>query len=103
MEEFPLLDRLVRRHENRGFAVVSINIDPAHDGSARELMRLHGYPFTALTVPDAVWKDRHGVRVTPFNLLVDRAGHVVLELTFNDREARAIAEREIEALVTRQP
>ena len=102
MEEFPLLEHLVRTHGSRGLTVVSINVDPADDESARELMRVHGYPFTALTVPDAAWKDRHGIRGTPFNLLVDRAGRIVLEPTFNDRDARTIAEREIEALVTRQ-
>jgi hypothetical protein len=103
VEEFPLLERLVKKHGSRGFAVVSINVEPADDGSARELMRLHGYPFTALTVPDAAWKDRHGVRSTPFNLLLDRAGRIVLEPTFASRDVRAIAEHEIVALIARRP
>jgi hypothetical protein len=66
-------------------------------------MRLHGYPFTALTVPDAAWEDRHGVLSTPLNLLVDRFGRIVLEPSFSSRDARDISAREIEALVARRP
>jgi hypothetical protein len=102
VEEFPLLERLYEKHKGQGFAVVSINIEPGDNGSALELMRLHRYPFTALTTPDPAWRRRYKVESAPANFLLDRTGRIVLKPAFGDPPARAIAEGEIDALVARQ-
>ena len=72
MEEFPLLERLLEKHKGRGFAVLSINIEPEDDASALELMRVNKYTFLALAVPDPAWRDQYGVRSAPTNFLIDR-------------------------------
>jgi hypothetical protein len=101
VEDFPLLERLYETHKSQGFAVVSINIEPGDNGSALELMRLHSYSFTALTTPDPAWRRRSQIESAPANFLLDRAGRIVLKPTFGDLPARAVAAREIEALVVR--
>jgi len=102
VEEFPLLERLLQKHQGRGFAVLSINIEPEDGASALELMRVNKYTFMALAVPDLAWRDRYGVRSAPANFLLDRAGRLVLQPTFDTAAARAVAEREIEALIVRR-
>ena len=75
-EEMPSMERLYRRHKDRGFTIVAISID--HDSADRVAAFANAL---GLTFPIALDRkghvaSRYTVRALPSSFLIDRTGHI---------------------------
>jgi thioredoxin-related protein len=77
--EFPHIEKLVDKYGSRGFVVVTMNVLPADDATAKSMMDRRGYKFTNLTTPDDDWASKnYQLHGTPTTILLDAGGKVIL-------------------------
>jgi hypothetical protein len=94
------------KYESRGFAVLSINLEPAQRQSALPLLAAMRVGFVPLE-SDWDWAEKHyGVDGTPATALIDAQGRIVFRPEVHDTRSRILLERQVEALLeraTREP
>ena len=89
------------KYENRGLAVLAINVEPAQRRSVLPLLTAMGIRFVPLE-GDWTWADhQYGVQGTPETALIDPQGRIMFRPRVHDAATRAVLEREIEALLNR--
>jgi len=77
-KERPHLEALYQKYKSRGFVVVAISIDVEGTAAVRPYVRKHKLTFSHLLDPESeVARGYFGLRGTPTNYLVDRAGNAV--------------------------
>ena len=77
-KERPHLEALYQKYKSRGFVVVAISIDAEGAAAVRPYVRKHKLTFSHLLDPESeVARGYFGLRGTPTNYLVDRAGNAV--------------------------
>ena len=92
---------MFEKFESRGFAVLSINVEPAQRDLVVPVMAALGVRFVGLQ-SDWKWAEEHyGVKGTPDTALVDQQGRIMFKPHVHDAETQAVLEREVEALLSR--
>ena len=76
-KEMPSMERLYRRHKQRGFAIVAISIDTGGTESVASFVRQLGLTFPIGLDPDLQVANRYTVRALPSSFLIDRTGNIV--------------------------
>ena len=88
-------------YQDRGFAVLAINVEPEQRGLVVPVMTALGVGFLPLQ-SDWKWAEEHyGVNGTPDTALVDQQGRIMFKPHVHDAETRGVLAREVEALLNR--
>ena len=101
-EEFPHLQQALEKFENRGFAVLAINCEPAQRKSVLPLREAMGITFVPVESDWAWAEQQYGVTGTPEALLIDQLGRIMFKPSVHDADTRLGLERQIEALLNRE-
>lgn len=72
-EEMPSMERLWRRHRDRGFVLVAISLD-ADPGAVPPFVKQYGLTFPVALDPGLEVANAYGVRALPASFIVDRRG-----------------------------
>ena len=89
-------------YQDRGFAVLAINVEPDQRSLVVPVMTALGVSFLPLQ-SDWQWSDdRYGVKGTPDTALVDQQGRIMFKPHVHDAETRGVLAREVEALLNRR-
>jgi len=89
------------KFENRGFAVLAINVEADQKDLVVPVMKALGVRFVPLS-SDWTWAEKnYGVKGTPDTALVDQQGRIMFKPHVHDAETRGVMEREVEALLNR--
>ena len=100
--EFPHLQQVLDKYEQRGFAVLAVNLEPAHRDAVLPLLTAMRIDFVPLE-SDWAWAEaNYGVQGTPSNALIDGQGRIVFTPDVHDDATRIVLERQVEALLDRQ-
>jgi peroxiredoxin len=77
--ELPQLEKIWKRHKDKGFELISIAIDPPDlEGTVRQMARRYRYKFPVLLDPETEVSSRFNPAMElPFGLLIDRDGKIV--------------------------
>ncbi len=75
--EMPSMERLYRRHKDRGLTIVAISIDAAGAKSVVAFVRRLGLTFPIGLDPTLEVANRYTVRALPSSFLIDRRGSTV--------------------------
>jgi cytochrome c biogenesis protein CcmG, thiol:disulfide interchange protein DsbE len=76
----PILDRIARRHQQKGLVVLGVNVDdPLHVASQYAIQKGLSYPILLDTNKEA--SGRYGVDKLPSLVVIDRQGNVAAYLT----------------------
>jgi peroxiredoxin len=73
LEEMPAMERLWRRHRDRGFVLVAVSLD-ADPKVVPTFLAAHGFTFPVALDTRMETADKYGVRVLPSSVFVDRDG-----------------------------
>jgi len=76
-EEMPSMERLYRRHKDRGFTIVAISIDGAGAERVASFVKQLGLTFPIGLDPSLEVANRYAVRALPSSFLIDRTGNTV--------------------------
>jgi peroxiredoxin len=76
-QEMPSMERLYRRHKERGFTIVAISIDAADAEPVASFVKERGLTFPIGLDPNLEVANRYTVRALPSTFLIDRNGHTV--------------------------
>ncbi len=74
-EEMPSMERLYRRHKDRGFTIVAISIDAAGAERVASFVKQLGLTFPIGLDPSLEVANRYTVRALPSSFLIDRMGN----------------------------
>lgn len=76
--ELPQLQEIWERHRDRGFELVSINVDPAdNESEVRQTVRRYKYRFSVLMDQETEVSNRFNPTMDlPFSVLIDRQGKI---------------------------
>jgi hypothetical protein len=87
------------KYENRGFAVLAVNLEPTQRDSVVPLLDAMHVRFVPLE-SDWAWAEKHyNVQGTPSNALIDKTGRIVFKPEVHDTSSRIVLERQVEALL----
>lgn len=96
--EFPYLEKVARRFEDRGFVVISINVHPEEAAEVGPFFQNTGYPFLPLQ-GDSKWAlDAYGVRGTPDNFIIAPNGDLIARPDIYNVETQRLLEEWLEEL-----
>ncbi len=76
-KEMPSMERLYRRHKDRGFTIVAISIDTGGTDLVASFVRQLALTFPIGLDPDVQVANRYTVRALPSSFLIDRTGNIV--------------------------
>jgi len=76
-KEMPSMERLYRRHKDRGFAILAISIDTGGTELVASFVRQLALTFPIGLDPDLQVANRYTVRALPSSFLIDRTGNMV--------------------------
>ena len=76
-EEMPSMERLYRRHNERGFTILAISIDSDGTDRVAAFVKKLGLTFPIGLDPKLEVANRYTVRALPSSFLIDRQGHMV--------------------------
>ena len=76
-EEMPSMERLYRRHKDRGFVVVAVSIDTGKPEHVAAFVKQLGLTFPIGLDPKLEVANRFTVRALPSSFLIDREGNTV--------------------------
>jgi len=94
---------VLEKYENRGFAVLAINLEPAQRQSVLPLLAAMRVGFVPLE-SDWDWAAKHyDVQGTPSTALIDPQGRIFFRPEVHDTASRIVLERQVEALLDRTP
>jgi hypothetical protein len=94
---------VLEKYENRGFAVLAINLEPTQRESVLPLLAAMRVAFVPLE-SEWAWAEKHyDVQGTPSNALIDAQGRIVSRPVVHDAASRITLERQIEALLNGVP
>lgn len=102
--EFPTLQRVLDQYQDRGFAILSLNVLPEEKAFVMPYLTKNRFTFHALET-DTEWAEKtYGARGFPTNLLVDAEGRIMFKpgIIRSPRERRTF-ELQIEALLAHAP
>jgi thiol-disulfide isomerase/thioredoxin len=102
--EFPTLQRVLDKYQDRGFAILSLNVLPDEKAFVMPYLTKNRFTFHALET-DTEWAEKtYGARGFPTNLLVDADGRIMFKpgIIRSPRERRTF-ELQIEALLAHAP
>ena len=94
--EMPALERLYQTYRDRGFEIVSINVDPPTSQSAViEFIKENGLNFTVLRDPEMAFPPRYGITGFPESFFVDSQGKFIafLDPQTKDQGVRIVSDR----------
>ena len=100
-EEFPHLQQVLEKFENRGLAVLAINCEPTQRASVLPLLKAMGITFVPVEADWAWAEQQYGVTGTPEALLIDQQGRIMFKPAVHDTDTRIGLERQVEALLDR--
>lgn len=100
-EEFPHLQQVLDKYKDRGFAILAVNLEPAHDDDVLPLLEAMKIRFVALKSNWEWAAEQYGVQGTPANALIDAEGRIIFKPVVHDETTRLVLEREVEALLDR--
>lgn len=77
--EFPTLQRVLTKYQDRGFVILALNVYPDEDAFVMPYMTNNHFTFRPLKT-DTDWAEKsYGARGYPTNALVDAAGRVIFK------------------------
>jgi hypothetical protein len=88
-------------YQDRGFAVLAINVEPDQRGLVVPVMKALGVGFVPLQSEWAWAEELYGVKSTPETALIDQQGRIMFRPHVHDAETRGVLAREVEALLNR--
>jgi hypothetical protein len=97
------LQKALDKFKQRDFAVLAVNLSSTQREFVVPLLKAMKCDFVPL---EGTWEwaeKTYGVTGTPANLLIDANGRIVFRPVVHDEATRLILERQIEALLDRQP
>lgn len=98
--EFPTLQRVLTKYQDRGFAILALNVYPDEDEFVMPYMTNNHFTFRPLKT-DTGWAEKsYGARGYPTNALVDAAGRVIFKpgVVRGEQEQRTL-ELQVEMLL----
>ena len=96
------MQRVLEMYQDRGFAVVAINVEPDQRALVTPVMKALGVGFLPVQ-SDWKWAEEHyGVNSTPETALIDQQGRIMFKPHVHDAETRGVLAREVDALLNRQ-
>jgi peroxiredoxin len=101
--ELPLLQDLWKRHRDRGFELISINVDGTDaESTVRQVVRRYRYTFPVLLDQETEVVSRFNPKLDlPYNVLLDKDGRVVFVHQGYRTGDEAKMEREVLKLFSR--
>lgn len=77
--ELPQLEKIWKRHQDKGFELISIAVDPPDlEGAVRQMARRYRYKFPVLLDHETEVSNRFNPTMDlPFGLLIDQDGRIV--------------------------
>jgi hypothetical protein len=88
-------------YQDRGFAVLAINVEPDQRDLVVPVMKALGVDFLPLQ-SDWKWaEEQYGVKSTPETALIDQQGRIMFRPHVHDAETRGVLASEVEALLNR--
>ena len=94
---------MLEKYENRGFAVLAINLEPTQRESVLPLLAAMGVGFVPLESEWSWAEKNYDVQGTPSAALIDAQGHIMFRPEVHDAASRIVLERQVEALLDRPP
>ena len=88
-------------YQDRGFAVLAINVEPDQRGLVVPVMKALGVGFVPLQSEWTWAEELYGVKSTPETALIDQQGRIMFRPHVHDAETRGVLAREVEALLNR--
>jgi peroxiredoxin len=73
----PSMERLYRRHRERGFTIVAVSLDTGGEAVVATFVKRLGLTFPIGLDAKLEVADRYAIRALPSSLLIDRAGRTV--------------------------
>jgi thiol-disulfide isomerase/thioredoxin len=98
--EFPTLQRVLAKYQDRGFVILALNVYPDEDVFVMPYLTNNHFTFRALKT-DTDWAEKsYGARGYPTNALVDAAGRVIFKpgVVRGEQEQRTL-ELQVEMLL----
>ena len=98
--EFPTLQRVLDKYQDRGFAILSLNVLPEEKDFVMPYLTRNGFTFRPLETTTDWAEKTYGARGFPTNLLVDGDGRIIFKpgIIRSPREQRTF-ELQIESLL----
>ena len=92
---------MLEKYQQRGFAVLAINVEPAQREQVLPLLAAMRVGFVPLE-SSWDWAEKHyEVQGTPAATLIDPQGRIMFRPEVHDNESRILLERQVEALLNR--
>lgn len=100
-QELPALQEIWKRHRARGFALVSVAVDPPDtESDVRQMARRYRYEFPVLLDPETDVANRFNPTMDlPYSVLIDREGRIAAVHQGYRIGDELTMEKEIEALL----
>ena len=95
------MQQVLEKYQQRGFAVLAINLEPTQRESVLPLLAAMRVGFVPLE-SDWDWAQTHyDVDGTPATALIDPQGRIMFRPEVHDTPSRILLERQVEALLER--